>query len=68
MVYNQARISFTERAWEFASLRVLGFTRREVSTLLLGELGIAITLAILLGLLAGYWLALGIVNRIKTDE
>lgn len=68
VVYNQARISLTEREWEFASLRVLGFTRKEVSTLLLGELGIAITLAIPLGLLAGYWLALGIVNMIKTDE
>ena len=68
VVYNQARISLTERAWEFASLRVLGFTRGEVSTLLLGELAIAISLAIPLGLIAGYWLALGIVNGIKTDE
>jgi putative ABC transport system permease protein len=68
VVYNQARISLTERAWEFASLRVLGFTRGEVSFLLLGELGIAIALAIPLGLCAGYWLALGIVHMIKTDE
>ena len=39
VVYNNARIALAERAWELASLRVLGFTRAEVSALLLGELG-----------------------------
>jgi putative ABC transport system permease protein len=68
VVYNQARIALTERAWEFACLRVLGFTRGEVSTLLLGELAIAIALAVPLGLCAGYWLSLGIVQMIKTEE
>ena len=38
VVYNNARIALAERAWELASLRVLGFTRAEVSALLLGEL------------------------------
>ena len=37
MVYNGARIALSERGRELASLRVLGFTRGEVSTLLLGE-------------------------------
>jgi putative ABC transport system permease protein len=36
VVYNNARIALAERAWELASLRVLGFTRGEVSALLLG--------------------------------
>ena len=45
MVYNNARIALAERAWELASLRVLGFTRGEVSALLLGELAIVIALA-----------------------
>jgi len=36
---------------------VLGFTRREVSVLLLGELAVEIALAIPLGFLAGFWLA-----------
>ncbi len=57
VVYNSARIALAERAWELASLRVLGFTRREVSTLLLGELGIELMLAIPLGLWLGYWLS-----------
>jgi putative ABC transport system permease protein len=57
VVYNNARIQLAERAWELASLRVLGFTRREVSVLLLGELALEIAAAIPLGFLAGYGLA-----------
>jgi putative ABC transport system permease protein len=57
VVYNNARIQLAERAWELASLRVLGFTRAEVSVLLLGELGLEIAAAIPLGFVAGYWLA-----------
>ncbi|MDR3390696.1 MAG: ABC transporter permease [Sulfuriferula sp.] len=62
VVYNSARIALAERAWELASLRVLGFTRREVSTLLLGELGVELILAIPFGLWLGYLLALLLVN------
>lgn len=68
VVYNHARIALAERAWELASLRVLGFTRGEVSNFLLGELALEIVLAIPLGLVAGYWLAAAIVQLIKTDE
>ncbi len=68
VVYNQARIALAERAWELASLRVLGFTRGEVSALLLGELGIAMAAAVPLGLLAGYLLASTIVQMTKTEE
>jgi putative ABC transport system permease protein len=68
VVYNQARIALAERAWELASLRVLGFTRAEVSALLLGELGIAMAFAVPLGLLTGYLLAAAIVQMIKTEE
>ncbi|NNU43023.1 hypothetical protein HK415_07380 [Ramlibacter sp. B156] len=39
VVYNNARIALAERTWELASLRVLGFTRTEVSVLLLGRAG-----------------------------
>jgi len=68
VVYNHARIALAERAWELASLRVLGFTRGEVSAFLLGELALEIVLAVPLGLAAGYWLAAAIVQLIKTDE
>jgi putative ABC transport system permease protein len=68
VVYNNARIALAERAWELASLRVLGFTRGEVSAFLLGELALEIALATPLGLVLGYGLAFTIVNLIKTDE
>ena len=68
VVYNNARIALAERAWELASLRVLGFTRGEVSAFLLGELAIEIALATPLGMALGYFLASTIVGLIKTDE
>jgi putative ABC transport system permease protein len=57
VIYNSARISLAERAWELASLRVLGFTRAEVSAILLGELAIELGVGIPLGLLFGRGLA-----------
>ena len=53
IVYNSARITLTERSHELASLRVLGFTRGEISYILLGELALLTLLAIPLGLLLG---------------
>jgi putative ABC transport system permease protein len=68
VVYNSIRIAFSERAWELASLRVLGFTRAEVSKLLVGELAFEIFVAIPLGLLIGYGLGRLAIDRIKTES
>ena len=57
VVYNAARITLSERSRELASLRVLGFTRREISHILLGELSFLVLLAIPLGFLIGTWLS-----------
>lgn len=57
VIYNSARISLAERSRDLATLRVLGFTRGEVSTILLGELTLLTGVAIPLGLAGGYWLA-----------
>jgi putative ABC transport system permease protein len=54
VVYNSARIALSERGRELASLRVLGFTRAEVSRILLGELGLLVSLSIPLGFAAGW--------------
>jgi putative ABC transport system permease protein len=56
VVYNSARVAFQERAWELASLRILGFTRGEVATILLSELAFELLVAIPIGLALGYWL------------
>jgi putative ABC transport system permease protein len=57
VVYNNARVALAERAWELASLRVLGLTRGEVSVLLLGELAFELVLAVPVGLVLGWALA-----------
>jgi putative ABC transport system permease protein len=54
MVYNAARIALSERARELASLRVLGFTRGEVTIMLLGEQAVLATAGVILGLGIGY--------------
>jgi putative ABC transport system permease protein len=57
MVYNSARIALSERSRELASLRVLGFTRREVTQMLLGEQALLLLVALPLGFWIGYQLA-----------
>lgn len=57
VVYNAARISLSERGRELASLRVLGFTRGEVSYVLLGELGLLVLVALPIGCALGHGLA-----------
>lgn len=54
MVYNSARIALSERGNELASLSVLGFTRREVGVLLLGEQVLLLLAAVPVGLGLGY--------------
>lgn len=68
VVYNNARIALAERTWELASLRVLGFTRGEVSALLLGELAIGIALALPLGMALGWGLVHLVVDLLKNDQ
>lgn len=53
VVYNNARISLSERSRELSSLRVLGYTRGEISYILLGELAIVTLAAIPLGFVIG---------------
>jgi putative ABC transport system permease protein len=67
VVYNSARISLSERARELASLRVLGFTRAEISLILLGELAILTIAALPLGALIGYLLGELIMGVFKNE-
>jgi len=57
VVYNSARILFSERAHELATLRVLGYHRSEVSIVLVGELALLVVAAVPLGCVIGYWMA-----------
>ena len=67
VVYNSARISLSERERDLASLRVLGFTRTEISLILLGELAVVTLLAIPLGLALGYGFCRGIIEALATE-
>ena len=68
VVYNNARVAVAERARELASLRVLGFTRREISSVLLGEMGVQVLLAIPIGLWVGYLLCVGIAGGVDPEQ
>jgi putative ABC transport system permease protein len=67
VVYNGARIALSERGRELASLRVLGFTQREVAEMLLGEQALLTLMAIPLGSLLGYGLSWLITWAIDTE-
>lgn len=67
VVYNSARISLSERERDLASLRVLGFTRTEISLILLGELAVVTLLAVPLGLVLGYGFCRGIIEAMATE-
>lgn len=67
VVYNSARVSFSERSRELATLRVIGFTRGEVSAILLGELALLTLLAIPVGFLIGSGLCRLIAAALETE-
>ena len=67
IVYNSARISLSERQRELATLRVVGFTRREVAAVLVSELVILTIVALPLGLLIGSGFATAILTTINTE-
>ncbi len=68
VVYNNARIALAERTWELASLRVLGFTRAEVSGLLLGEMALSIAAALPMGMALGLGLVHLIAALLQNDQ
>lgn len=68
MVYNSARISLSERGRDLATLRVVGFTNREVAGVMLGELAILTVIALPIGLWIGGLLANSIVEAADTES
>ena len=68
VVYNSARVSLSKRTRELASLRVLGFTRAEISLILLGEpailTGVALPVGAVIGDLLGQLIMLGFNNEL----
>lgn len=67
IVYNSARITLSERARDLASLRVLGFRRREVAFVLLGEQALLVLLSLPLGIGLGMALSFYITGQFSAD-
>jgi putative ABC transport system permease protein len=67
MVYNSARVALSERGHELASLRVLGFNQREISSMLLGEQGLLAIAAVPIGFLIGYGFCAVVTNAMQTE-
>ncbi len=67
VVYNAARIAYAERARDLASLSVMGFSRGEVTFVLLGELVVVTLLALPIGSAVGYGLTLVIAAAFSNE-
>jgi putative ABC transport system permease protein len=67
VVYNAARISLSERSHELASLRVLGFTRAEISLVLLGELAFLTLASLPVGAFLGYGLTYAMMKTLDSE-
>jgi len=67
VAYNGARVQLSERARELASLRILGFTRGEVSAILVGETMLLAVAAQPLGWLFGYAIAWSMTKGFTSD-
>lgn len=67
VIYNSARIQLSERARELASLRVLGFTKSEVSGVLLTELAAIVAMAQPLGWTLGAVFSWAVVRGFESD-
>lgn len=67
VVYNSARIALSERQRDLATLRVVGFSQREVAGVLLGELTMLVLGALPFGLLFGRGLTTFIINSFSTE-
>lgn len=68
VVFNTARVALSERSRDLSTLRVLGFTRAEVATVLLGQLAVQVVLAVPIGMLFGHALAALFMSQMDPEQ
>jgi putative ABC transport system permease protein len=68
VVYNNARIALATRARELGSLRVLGLTNHEVTSILVGGLVVELVLALPVGLYLGHAWARLIMRMVDQEQ
>jgi putative ABC transport system permease protein len=67
VAYSAARVTFAEQERDLATLRVLGFGRREVSYVLLAEIGALLLIALPTGAILGELLSRWLMAQFQTD-
>ena len=67
VVYNSARISLSEQGRELATLRVLGFSRGDISYILLGKIALLIFVGLPVGCLTGNVISWTMMSAFDTE-
>ncbi|MDZ4725603.1 MAG: FtsX-like permease family protein [Leptospira sp.] len=67
VVFNTAMIVLSERTYELGSLRILGFSNREVFLILISEISVLVIISIPIGCLMGYKVSNYIINMNDTE-
>jgi putative ABC transport system permease protein len=67
VTYNSCRIALSERARELATLRVLGFSKGEISYVLLGEVIFLILIGLPMGCGVGWLLVISMADAFDTE-
>jgi putative ABC transport system permease protein len=67
VAFSAARVTFAEQERDLATLRVLGFGRREVSYVLLAEIGALLLVALPAGAVLGAALSRWLMSQFQTD-
>lgn len=67
VIYNSIRVNFSERSWEMASLRVMGFEKGDVFTLIFAEVSLQVFLSLVPGCFIGYWMTKLSLQGIHTE-
>jgi putative ABC transport system permease protein len=67
IIYNTTIMSISERKLEFSSLRVMGFSRKEIYLILLKENFIMTLFGILLGIPIGHWMIRGVEKAFSNE-
>ena len=67
ILYNLSTININERKRELASLKVLGFYPKEIDQYITRENTILTIIGIVFGLIAGYFLAIIIINMVEIE-
>ncbi|HND84267.1 MAG TPA: ABC transporter permease [Pseudobdellovibrionaceae bacterium] len=67
VLYNLSRVSFSERSWELASLRILGIRIRDTFEVLFIDIGLQVLISLVPGFALGYYLCFLSTDLIHND-